>query len=97
VTKSKYRNRLWAYIGQCYSEQGSEAPEIQLLGKEMERLDELFNGAVHGAKGKEDIVHGFRDLVALTAILLSLQPTYAKDPYFAYQQRIKDFLKELQN
>lgn len=92
VGKSQYRNRIWAYIEDSIRDKRDSPENITKLGKEVDRLIDLFNEAIHGDRSAQHVMKGFIDLALLTAALLSLQPIYKKDPYYAYQKNIFEFV-----
>ncbi|MBQ8140186.1 MAG: hypothetical protein IJ038_00635 [Clostridia bacterium] len=95
VRKAEYKNRIWAYIETSVKESGDELEKIEAMGKETDRLIDLFNSAIHGERSKETILKGFADLAKLSLLLLSLQPIYSKDPYSAYRKKFEEFILSL--
>jgi hypothetical protein len=95
VTKEKYKNRLWAFIEESFSEECDKDIRIEEIGKEVDRLIEIFNAVLHSDADIKKIKKAFGDLTILSIELLTLQPVYKNDPYFAYELNIKNFLHEV--
>ncbi len=91
VGLEQYRNRIWAYISDHV---GQDLERRDKLGKTVDRLVNEFNAGLHSSKDKERMLQGLVDLASLSAALLALDPEGARKPYFAFQQRIIDFLKD---
>jgi hypothetical protein len=91
VGKSEYRNRIWAYI----SENLRAYPErVEVLGKEVDRLVEEFNAGLHGDREGPRILKALANAGELTAALLALSSSKSRQPYYAFQKRIVEFLRE---
>jgi hypothetical protein len=96
VTKDKYKNRLWAFIDSSLPTSESNRDEkLAALGKEVDRLIEEFNLAIHGNPDKDRIGYAYGDLAKLTARLLSLSPENVRKPYYAYEKTLIDFLLQV--
>lgn len=91
VQKKDYRNRIWAFIEISIIQNGDDKSKIQRFGKEIDRLIDLVNRAIHSELDKSAIIEAFADLAKISFILLSLQPIYAKNPYYAYEKNINAF------
>ena len=92
VTKEKYKNRLWAFIEESFPEERDKDTRIKEIGEEVDRLIEIFNSVLHSDADIKKIKKAFGDLTILSIKLLTLQPVYKNDPYFAYELNIKNFL-----
>ena len=94
VGKPQYKNRLWAYIDRTLQKSPSQNPNtLDDLGKEMERLDKLFNSGLHAEPTKEKVELAFRDLVIWMSDLIDLDPTEANNPYLAYEDELDTFIR----
>lgn len=91
VGKEAYRNRLWAFVeDNC----PTDPPRRDSFGKEIDRLALELNGGLHGEKPQERTLTAFADVAELTANLLALNPEETRKPYYAFNGRIVEFLKE---
>lgn len=72
VGKQAYRNRLWAYIEDALALKGGNPIELNWLGREADRLVELFNSGLHADSGREKVEAAFRDLVVWLSNVISL-------------------------
>lgn len=97
VRKADYKNRIWSFIETSIQQNDEDKSNIIKLGKEIDRLVDLFNSAIHGIPNQAEIINGFADLAKISLVLITLQPMYAKDPYFAYEKRLLDFIDECLN
>lgn len=97
VRKADYKNRIWAFIETSMVQKGEDKSKIITLGKEIDRLVDLFNSAIHGEPNQMEIINGFADLAKISLVLITLQPLYAKNPYYAYEKRFLDFVDECLN
>ncbi len=89
VGKAEYRNRLWAYIETTLDERGISVDEIlPCLGKEADRLVELFNSGLHASPTREKLEGAFRSLMLWISSVIDLSPQKARKPYLAYEESI---------
>lgn len=96
VTQNKFKNRLWAFIESYAPGEGtSKVAMIQQLGKEVDRLVDEANAAVHGGPSREKVLATLGDLAKLTVALLQLDPEVVRKPYFAFQRRIEEFVNDV--
>ncbi|MEL7662083.1 hypothetical protein [Acetobacterium wieringae] len=91
VRKADYKNRIWAFIDDSIA----DPAEVLVLGKQVDQLIDTFNAGVHGNLSGEQIIKAFADVAKLSLSLLTLQPIYAKDPYYAYKDRLFEFIQSL--
>jgi len=96
VGKAEYRNRLWAYVEQTILEIGllDDGRKIK-LGKEADRLVELFNGGLHAGATRQKVEGGFRDLVVWLADLIELSPAHTRKPYLAYLAEMQSYGEDI--
>lgn len=87
--KPNYRNRIWAYLADHAS-----ADETRAYGNEVDRLDEEFNAGLHGSRGKPRLEQAFTDLAVLTTAVLSVDPSAARNPYYAHRERILELFRK---
>jgi len=91
VGATQYKNRLCAYVEQALSSSG-EAPErLKTLGKEVDRLIELFNAGLHAAPTREKVELAFRDLILWLSTVININPAMARDPYLPYSGEVDAF------
>ncbi|TCS35622.1 hypothetical protein EDC30_11091 [Paucimonas lemoignei] len=93
VGKPQYKNRLWAYVEQALST--NSAPDqamLDRLGKEADRLIDLFNAGLHANPTREKVELAFRDLVIWLSSVINLNPAGARDPYIPYGDELESFL-----
>lgn len=96
VGRAEYRNRLWAYIEMAVQNSGPvERESIMILGKEIERLIELFNSGLHAGLQEVDIEMAFRDLVFWMCNVLEISPSDARKPYLAYEAETVKFITDI--
>lgn len=89
VGKAEYRNRLWAYIETTLNEKGGSVEEIlPRLGREADRLVELFNSGLHASPTRAKLEEAFRSLMVWIANVIDLSPKKARKPYLAYGESI---------
>lgn len=89
VGSAEYKNRLWAYIEKVLLKDGSVNTAIlEQLGKEADRLVELFNTGLHASSTREEVELAFCDLVIWLSSVIDLDPDSARDPYLAYENEI---------
>lgn len=97
VRKADYKNRIWAFIETSIAQKCEDKSKIITLGKEIDRLVNLFNSAIHGEPNQTEIINGFADLAKISLVLITLQPHYAQNPYYAYKKRLLDFVDKCLN
>ncbi|UIY29688.1 hypothetical protein LZK73_01895 [Neorhizobium galegae] len=90
VGQPQYKNRLWAFIA-------LHAPTdlAKRLGKEVDRLDNEFNGGLHGSRQGPRLVEAFAALTVLTGTILQLNPDAARNPYHAHSRRMLEVFKDI--
>ena len=87
VGKAEYRNRLWAYIETVLDNLAVDDKEtLVTLGKEADRLVELFNSGLHSDPTKEKVQNAFKDLIHWIHKVIELSPKEATKPYLAYEE-----------
>lgn len=92
VGKAEYRNRLWAYIETTLDEKGLSIEELLLpLGKEADRLVELFNSGLHASPTQEKLEEAFRSLMIWISRVIDLSPQKVRKPYLAYEEYVLKF------
>lgn len=89
--KAAYRNRLWAFVEDNTT---GDVGRRDAMGKEVDRLVEELNGALHGEKPQKRVLMAFAEAAQLTAELLALNPEEARKPYYAFNDRIVEFFAE---
>jgi len=96
VGKKQYKNRLWAYIEKAITSKGSTNKILlERLGKEADRLIDLFNSGLHADPPREKVELAFRDLVIWLADILKIDPTAARAPYLAYEAELQKFFSSV--
>lgn len=96
VTRSEFKNRLLAYIDQAIpDEETGKAERLNQIRKELGRVLDEVNAAVHGTPDKSRVIKTISDLASLSAVLLQLNPEMARNPYFAFNANITNFLKDV--
>jgi hypothetical protein len=96
VGRPQYRNRLWAYLEQTCAELGlDKASALTTLGKEADRLVELFNAGLHADPTREKVETAFRDLVLWLTSVIEISPAHARRPYLAYEQELGNFMRDV--
>jgi hypothetical protein len=91
VSRDKYKNRLWAFIGDNLE---SGNPAFSALGAEIDRLVEELNGGLHGDRPKERVLKALADSAQLTGTLLALNPEAARQPYAPFLEGMRRFLNK---
>jgi hypothetical protein len=91
VGKAAYRNRLWAFVEDNVA---GDTVRREALGREIDRLVEELNGGLHSDKPQERVLKAFADAAQLTTELLALNPEEVRKPYYAFNDRIVEFLRE---
>lgn len=92
VTQAEYKNRLWAFIEESIP---TDPKKISELGNEVDRLVCEVNAALHGMPDTERVFQAFGDMSKISIKLLTLQPERTRNPYYAYEANILDFLKDV--
>lgn len=95
VGPSQYKNRLWAYIEKALSSTHQPTDRLEILGKEADRLIELFNSGLHASPTREKVELAFRDLVVWLSAVIDFNPSMARDPYQPYEREIDAFLQSV--
>lgn len=95
VGRAEYKNRLWAYIEQTISATGKERDELTALGKEADRLVELFNAGLHSSPTKLKVESAFVSLAIWLSDVISLSPALVRRPYLAYENSLQEFVKDI--
>ncbi|WP_143136081.1 hypothetical protein [Burkholderia ubonensis] len=94
VGKLQYKNRLWAYIDVALPSTINDRQKIlEGMGRESDRLVDMFNAGLHAGPTREKVEIAFRDLVIWLSNLIEINPAEAVKPYLAYGGAISDFLK----
>jgi hypothetical protein len=92
VGKTNYRNRLWAFIETAMTKAGKFDERYFLkIGRETDRLCELFNSGLHHSPAKPKGVKALADLIVWTSELIEIDPVSARNPYAPYQEEIRQF------
>lgn len=78
VGQAQYRNRLWAFVADNLP-RGD--PQVQAMGREIDRLVEELNGGLHGDQPKDRILTSLADAAKITMSLMILNPTAARQLY----------------
>jgi len=93
VTQNMYKNRIWAYIYDAIPvDNPDRQSEIEIIGKELDRLTDEFNGALHGDPGQDRVTRAFADLAKFSILLLTLKPEATRKPYYAFEENMNKFL-----
>lgn len=92
IGKAEYKNRIWAYIETTIEENKAEKSKVIQLGKEADRLVELFNSGLHSSPNKEKVEESFKSLLVWISDLIELSPLNARKPYLAYTDEFFNFL-----
>lgn len=95
VGRAEYKNRLWAYIDQTLTDSGKDEMALSILGKEADRLIELFNAGLHAAPTKTNIESAFVSLVIWLSEVIALSPASARRPYLAYEDALQGFIENI--
>ncbi|WP_254459736.1 hypothetical protein [Xanthomonas sacchari] len=95
VGPAQYKNRLWAYIEKAISSVDTPADRLKILGKEADRLIELFNSGLHSSPTREKVELAFRDLVIWLSSVIDINPAMARDPYQPYGLEIDSFMRSI--
>jgi len=93
VDDSAYKNRLWAYVEQTITEIGPSNPALlSELGKEADRLVDLFNKGLHKSLSRKKVEAAFRDLALWLSKVIELSPVHARRQYLAYEKEMSRFI-----
>lgn len=65
------------------------------MGREANRLIELFNSGLHHSPTKMKMSNAFLDLVSWVSELIEIDTASVRDPYGAYQEEIRKFALEI--
>ena len=65
------------------------------LGKEADRLVELFCGGLHGDPTTSKVKAAFRDLVIWLTKAIQISPTHARKAYLAFGDELNRFMRKL--
>jgi len=96
VGRAEYKNRLWAYIEDTLTGiTACESNTLATLGKEADRLVELFNSGLHADPTREKIESALTSLVIWLSEVIDLSPEAARRPYLAYEQELLKFWGEV--
>ncbi len=96
VGRAQYKNRLWAYIEQATTESAMVDPnDLTTLGKEADRLVDLFNAGLHANPTREKVEAAFSALVIWLSEVIELAPAAARKPYLAYERELLDFFDDV--
>jgi hypothetical protein len=96
IGPKQYRNRLWAYIEQTIAVAGlTDSTLLPNLGREADRLVELFNSGLHARPTREKIQAAFRDLVLWLSQVIELSPECARRGYLAYEDQFLEFFRDV--
>ncbi|QJT79709.1 hypothetical protein C0557_06295 [Kosakonia sp. MUSA4] len=93
VDVAKFRNRIWAFISNVVPAAPEQAKNIEILGKEIDRLIEETNALVHGSPKPQTAAEVFRDLAKITLLLLQLDPTRGRRPYQPFKEKLLEELR----
>ncbi len=92
---AEYKNRLWAYIEQTVTASNKADSSLTILGKEADRLVELFNSGLHATPTKAKIEAAFVSLITWLSDVIALSPAAARRPYLAYEDPLLEFIEEV--
>ncbi|WP_355506393.1 hypothetical protein [Xanthomonas cannabis] len=91
VGSAQYKNRLWAHIDKAISSTNASPSRISTLGKEADRLIDLFNSGLHAHPTREKVELAFRDLVIWLSAVIDISPSMARGPYKPYEDEMDSF------
>lgn len=97
VGPAQYKNRLCAYIENALVSTDAPTGRLEVLGKEANRLIELFNSGLHASPTREKVELAFRDLVIWLSSVIDINPSMARDPYQPYGLAIDSFMRKILN
>jgi 8-oxo-dGTP pyrophosphatase MutT (NUDIX family) len=96
VGSAQYKNRLWAYIENVINEAHiDDATLLPELGKEADRLIQLFNEGLHANLTRQNVEAAFRDLTLWLSMVIELDPQQARKPYLAYWAELLKFAENI--
>lgn len=97
VGRAQYKNRLCAYIELAVAKSTiADENEFVRLGKEADRLIDLFNSGLHSDPAAQNVEAAFSSLVIWLAELIELSPESVRRPYLAYEDELQQhFLSAL--
>ncbi len=100
VGQREYKNRLWAYIKQNGMKSNCEDSDtLDRIGKETDRLVDLFNAGLHADPTREKVESAFCSLVIWLSDVIDLNHEAARKPYLAYEKEVMslygDIIKDL--
>jgi hypothetical protein len=78
-------------VEQASTAGGAPPGRVDSLGKEADRLVELFNAGLHAKPTKQGVELAFRDLMLWLAAVISIKPEMARDPYQPYGDELAAF------
>ena len=78
----------------AFAEVGESGDEVfRRLGKEADRLVELFNSGLHFSPSRDKVEGALRDLAVWLSRVIDLSPKHARRPYLAYEGKLTEMLK----
>lgn len=95
VGNDKFKNRIWAYIEKTIAEYKKDITCLDILGKEADRLLDLFNKGLHLYLNKNELENAFSDLIIWLYNLITLSPEAIKRPYLAYEDQLEEFVNSI--
>jgi hypothetical protein len=96
VGKTNYRNRLWAFVEHSMDSIGQFNEQKFLdIGRETDRLYELFNSGLHHFPAKGEVARALFDLIAWSSSLIEIDPGSVPRPYRAYEEEMRKFFLEV--
>jgi hypothetical protein len=96
IGRAQYKNRLWAYIEQTMASAGiTHSTLLTKLGREADRIVELFNSGLHARPTRDKVQEAFRDLVFWLTQIIGLSPACARQAYLAYEDEFLKFAREV--
>jgi len=93
VGPSQYKNRLWAHVENALSTTDAPVDRLAILGKEADRLVELFNSGLHAGPTRNKVELAFRDLIVWLSAVININPSMARDPYQPYGEEVESFFR----
>lgn len=92
VGADKYKNRLIAHIEITLQSDPNKDSLFRELGKETNRLIELFNDGLHASPSASKVKDALGDLIIWVSRVIALSPLSARKPYLAYIGPINEIL-----
>jgi hypothetical protein len=92
LDSAAYKNRIWAY---CEDHITNSQQSLSQIGKEVDRLVDQFNSGLHSNRTKEQLEALLAELATLTAKLLTLNPSSARNSYRPYAGSIREFWRKV--